>query len=184
MPPLSSSFRIPDWANPQNASVLDSPLQKAVRTLGQFIGAADPVAQVMGIAAPVEVPSGGLSTLRAYHGTRSASIIGDAIRPSTGGEFGPGIYLSQDPNMADFYASHVARGPDGPAIMPVDVQLKNPFRVTKTDWIKMTQRSTPSQVQKRLQAMGYDGIVGVGLTGQEQIVAFHPSQVASPFKKQ
>jgi len=114
--------------------------------------------------------------MRAYHGTRSASLI-EKLKPSTGGEYGPGIYLSQDPNMADFFATHVAKGPEGPSIIPVDVHLKNPFRVNKTDWIKMTEKSTPSQVQKRLQAKGYDGIIGVGLTGQEQVVAFSPEQV-------
>jgi GNAT superfamily N-acetyltransferase len=54
MPPVP--FRIPSWADPANASVLDSPLQKAARTLGQFIGAADPQAQAMAIAAPLETP--------------------------------------------------------------------------------------------------------------------------------
>jgi hypothetical protein len=54
MPPVP--FRIPQWADPNNASVLDSPLQKAVRTLGQFMGATDPQAQVMAIATPIELP--------------------------------------------------------------------------------------------------------------------------------
>lgn len=179
MPPVA--FRTPSWSDPNQASVLDPWYTKAARTIGQFMGANDPQAQAMGLAAPLEVP--GYQTLRAFHGTRSASVIGDTLRPSTGGEFGPGIYLSRDPNTADFYASHVARGPDGPTIMPVDVKLQNPFRVSKTDWIKMTERSTPMQVQKRLQARGYDGIIGVGLTGHEQIVAFSPEQVTPAFKK-
>jgi hypothetical protein len=125
--------------------------------------------------APVEAQTQS-DAVRAYHGTRSASQM-DSIRASTGGEFGPGIYLTKDPGTAEFFATHVARGPDGPSIVPVDVTLKNPFRVSKTDWIKMTERSTPSTVQKRLMAKGYDGIIGTGLTGQEQIVAFDPKQV-------
>lgn len=123
--------------------------------------------------------------LRLYHGTRSASMIGThGLRPSGGGEFGPGIYLSADPGTAHFYAQHGGSGPDAPAIVPVHAALKNPFRVSKTDWIKMTQRSTPRTVQKRLQAKGHDGIIGVGLNGHdEQVVVWHPEQVRSSILK-
>ena len=54
MPPVP--FKVPAWADPNNASVLDSPLQKAARTLGGMFGAADPQAQVMAIATPLELP--------------------------------------------------------------------------------------------------------------------------------
>ena len=59
-PGLGKGVRIPDWADPANASVLDSPGAKAMRMAGGIIGAADPVAQVMGAAptASVELPSG------------------------------------------------------------------------------------------------------------------------------
>lgn len=115
-----------------------------------------------------------------YHGTRSGSRI-EALRPSTGGEFGPGIYLARRPETADFYATSVAHGPDGPSVLPLYASIKNPYRVEKTAWIKLTERSTPSQVVKRLRKKGYDGIIGVGLTGEEQVVAWDAEQVRSAF---
>ncbi len=76
MPTPVVPYRIPDWANPANASVLDSWAQKAIRTLGGLAGAADPVSQVMGLAAtPIDVPMANLAeglgakTLKAYHGS-------------------------------------------------------------------------------------------------------------------
>jgi hypothetical protein len=90
--------------------------------------------------------------MRLYHGTRHAGI--ETLRPSTGGEFGPGIYLTADEGTARFYAHHVARGPDAPTILTVDADIKNPFRVRKVDWIKMTERSSPSTVVKRLKKKG------------------------------
>ncbi len=58
MPTPVVPYRIPDWVNPANASVLDSWAQKAIRTLGGLAGVADPVSQVMGLAAaPVDMPA-------------------------------------------------------------------------------------------------------------------------------
>lgn len=115
----------------------------------------------------------------AFHGTRSAdTILANGLRPSTGGEFGPGIYLTQNVGAAAFYAEHVARGPGAPEILELNVVLKNPYRVAKTDWIKLTQRSTPMTVQRRLIKQGYDSIIGIGINGHdEQIVAWYPEQI-------
>ncbi len=115
-----------------------------------------------------------------YHGTRYGR---GELRPSTGGEFGPGIYLTADEGTANFYATHVARGPDGPSIRPVYVTMRNPYRVLKTDWIKATERRTPKSVVMSLMKKGYDGIIGIGINGHsEQIVAWSPDQVRSVFQ--
>lgn len=112
-----------------------------------------------------------------YHGTRSRI---ETLRPSTGGEFGPGIYLTSDEGTANFYATHVARGPDGPSIMPVYVSMKNPFRVAKTDWIMLTTHRTPRTVARGLMKKGHDGIIGIGINGHSfQIVAWREEQVRS-----
>ncbi len=108
----------------------------------------------------------------AYHGTRSlTAILASGLRVSGSGEFGPGIYLAPRPETASFYALYVARGPDEPVILAARVVLVNPFRVDKLDWLRMTARSTPRTVQQRLIKRGHDGLVGAGLTGEEQIVA-------------
>ena len=64
MPPVG--FRIPAWADPANASVFDSGLTRAARTIGQFLGVNDPQSQIMAVAAPIEVPGG--RTMGAIHG--------------------------------------------------------------------------------------------------------------------
>ena len=112
-----------------------------------------------------------------FHGTRDAGIT--RLRPSTGGEFGPGIYLTSFGPTAQFYAQHVARGPDAPAVLRVRTSVSRPFEVTKSSWVKMTERSSPSAVQKRLRAKGYDSIVGIANNGYEwQLVVFDPESVA------
>lgn len=110
-----------------------------------------------------------------YHGTRHASI--EQLRPSTGGEFGPGIYLSANPDTARFYATSVARGPDPPTILEVEADIRNPVRIEKTEWIRKTAHRTPSAVRRALERKGHDAIVGVGLAGDEQIVVFDPAAV-------
>lgn len=166
--------------------------QAPVENIGALLGAAMPLAgglrglragQLAEEAATAGKTIGtlesGMSDSRLFHGTRNAF---SDFKASKGGEFGPGVYLTKNPDTAHFYAEHVARGPNGPTIMPVTAELKNPFRVSKTDWIKMTERSTPSTVQKRLMAKGHDGIVGVGINGvDEQIVVFDPANVRSVF---
>lgn len=60
MPATIKDIR-PDWVKPENASVLDSPVTKAIRILAGLVGAGDPQAPVMGMMAPMEAgPSGGL----------------------------------------------------------------------------------------------------------------------------
>lgn len=106
---------------------------------------------------------------RLFHGTKHAHVA--TLTPSTGGEFGPGIYLTADPNTARFFAGN-ARGPDAPTVLEVVADIRNPFRIAKVDWIKKTAHRTPSAVQRALKKKGHDAIIGVGLTGSEQIVVF------------
>ena len=71
-----------------------------------------------------------------FHGTRSASLIEKSgFRSSSGGEFGPGIYLSDFAPTAEFYALRVARGPEEPSIVKCSVSMSRPFVIAKTDWI-------------------------------------------------
>lgn len=115
--------------------------------------------------------------MRLYHGTRHELSL---LRPSTGGEFGPGIYLTANPNTAWFYANSVARGPAEPRVYTVGVTLRNPVRITKTEWIRKTENRTPSAVQRALLRKGHDAIIGIGLNGHdEQIVVIDPSTVVN-----
>lgn len=117
--------------------------------------------------------------MRVYHGTRKASLIlAGGFTPSTGGEFGPGVYLTERIESARFWASASARGPEEPTIVEAEVDLKNPKRIDKVEWIRLTQSSTPSAVQRRWIKKGHDGILGVGLNGLDvQVVAFDPASI-------
>ena len=78
---------------------------------------------------------------RVFHGTRNASeILESGFRPSTGGEFGPGIYFTENPHTAAFYALRVARGSEEPRILVADVGLNHPFVVKKIVWLRMTEK--------------------------------------------
>lgn len=111
-----------------------------------------------------------------FHGSRHAQL--KSLRASTGGEFGPGVYLTSFEPTAQFYANHVARGPDAPTIYRVRVSVQKPYVVTKSDWVKKTERSSPGTIVKRLQKQGYDCTVGVANNGYEwQLVVFDTANV-------
>lgn len=115
-----------------------------------------------------------------YHGTRRArTILREGFHASGSGEFGPGIYLSEDPGTAAFYALRVASGPEPPTVLRAVVTLHKPFVVRKVDWIELTARRTPRTVQRRLRREGYDGILGGELVDyRRQIIAFEPRAIA------
>jgi Poly(ADP-ribose) polymerase catalytic domain len=120
----------------------------------------------------------------AYHGTRRAStILAQGFLPSTGGEFGPGIYFSENPDTAAYYALHVARGDEEPMILTTTVDVSRFFEIRKVDWIQRTQRRTPRTVQAELRRRGYTGIIGIAINEYErQIVAFDTSSIVGPVR--
>jgi len=110
-----------------------------------------------------------------FHGTRTKLT---SLRPSPSGEFGPGVYLTSYRPTAQFYAQHVARGTAEPHIVEVTVSVHRPFIVRKVDWLKMTERSTPRTVQKRVMKKGFDCIIGIAINDSEwQLVVFDATQV-------
>lgn len=117
--------------------------------------------------------------MKLFHGTRSAGdIFASGFEASPGGEFGPGVYLTERPEAARFWASICGRGSGRPTVVEVEASLANPRRVSKLEWIKLTERSTPRAVQRRWMKAGHDGILGVGINGIDvQVVAFDASAV-------
>jgi len=117
--------------------------------------------------------------VQVFHGTRSAAlIIMHGFQPSQGGEFGPGIYFSENPDTAAFYALHVARGAEPPMILTTTVDVDRFYTIRKVDWIERTVKRTPRTVQNALMRQGYRGIIGIALNDYErQIVAFDASTV-------
>ena len=112
-----------------------------------------------------------------FHGTGAEF---DSMEPSRSGEFGPGVYLADTRGMADFFGGRSLPRGEKPRIIEAYLRMEKPFEVTKQRWIEMTANRTPREVQKRLKAQGYDGIIGIGINGADrQYVAFDPTQIKS-----
>jgi hypothetical protein len=105
-----------------------------------------------------------------YHGTKGNIT---QFEPSRGGEYGSGIYLTDNPNAAHGYADRAERGGEAPNIMPVYVSMKNPYIAKNRDEVRALGPT-------KLKAMGYDGIIA-GKTGgyDRQYVVFSPEQIKS-----
>ncbi len=139
----------------------------------QFVDAQAHAAHMLSTKSVLKIVDGPL-----FHGTRRATLIKkNGFAPSTGGEFGPGIYLTAFAPTAEFYALRVASGPEPPAVITCRASIINPFVITKTDWIALTANKTPRTIQRHLVNRGHDGLVGLGLTGDPQVIVFAPEQV-------
>lgn len=101
-----------------------------------------------------------------YHGTKSD--VAD-FRPSSGGEYGRGIYFTDDPNTAAKYAAF-AEGEGGDNVVPAYLKMTRPLEVSSRDMVR-------AMGSKKIMAQGYDGIIGVSPTGERQYVVFDPAQV-------
>lgn len=110
--------------------------------------------------------------LQVYHGTK-ADI--EAFVPSRGGEYGSGIYLTADEGAAGMYADR-AGGEGGQNVMPVYVQMRNPYMAKSREKVRALG-------VKKLKNQGYDGIIATGPTGEKQYVAFDPTQIKSVFNR-
>lgn len=117
MPPVS--VRIPSWADPQNASVLDNWWERTARTLGGMLGAADPASQAMAIGAPVELPGGAGGpgqrllgkAIKAYHGSPhdfDQFSLGKIGTGEGGQAYGYGLYFAENPAVAKQYREALA----------------------------------------------------------------------------
>ena len=156
-----TTVRIPAWADPQQASVLDPWWKRTARMLGQVLGANDPQAQAMGIAAPLEIPSG--QTVRAFHGSPRDFQNFDMAQAGTvtdPGLLGKGAYFSTDRNVAAQF----------PRQYQAELGISNPLQVEMTKWgqdkkqivksaLGLSHDATAAEITKAAQARGYDSVV-------------------------
>jgi hypothetical protein len=105
----------PAWLKPENASVTESPLVTALRHVANFLGANSPEAQMMTIAAPMEIggeAAGGIvgqiqKFIKAYHGSPHDFPAFSAEKIGTGEgaqAYGHGLYFAENPAVAQDYA--------------------------------------------------------------------------------
>lgn len=112
MPDVPRSYVIPAWADPQQASVTDSNLTKALRWIGSVIGADSPTAQAIATLTPMDVGEGGgvigaiQRFIKAYHGSPYSFEQFSSAHTGTGEgtqAFGPGLYFAENPQVAASY---------------------------------------------------------------------------------
>lgn len=107
-----------------------------------------------------------------YHGTSKEF---NTFQSSKGGEYGSGIYFANNKDTASFFGS---RFTEKPVIIKAYLNMKNPYRINKTEYISKTQNITPNTLKNRLIKQGYDGIIGTGISGvDKQYIVFESNQV-------
>ena len=103
-----------------------------------------------------------------YHGTKANFT---EFERSRGGEFGSGMYFSENIDSAKMFGSF-QKGDSEIVTMPVYLSLKNPLITS--------DRNVPRGAGiKSLIKKGYDGVIGTTPNGQKQYVAFKPEQIKS-----
>ena len=103
-----------------------------------------------------------------YHGTKSD--ISEFI-PSRGGEYGSGIYLTNDEGAAWMYADR-ATGDVGQNVTAVYASIQKPL-------ITRDREVARSVGMKKMKSQGYDGIIAESPMGERQYIAFDPTQIKS-----
>ena len=128
-----------------------------------------------------------------YHGTQADF---STFRTTKTGEFGPGIYATDNPDeAADYAGTHPFSG-KGPSVMPIYIRMKNPFIVgnhADEFWTKFSGK-TDEDALFNVMAAGHDGVIfkrpysfydektkQIVKTGQDHThyVAFSPNQIKS-----
>lgn len=124
-----------------------------------------------------------------YHGTQDDVDYFDlahANRKDTGWA-GEGVYLTNQPIVANAYAQMKRGGGVGANVMPVYASLRNPYIVSDPIQVKAELRAggKPAAIEftENLQANGYDGVILQYPGGVQEIVAFEPGQVKSVFNR-
>ena len=103
-----------------------------------------------------------------YHGTKANFT---EFERSRGGEFGSGMYFSENIDSAKMFGSF-QKGDSEIVTMPVYLSLKNPLITS--------DRNVPRGAGiKSLIKKGYDGVIGTTPNGQKQYVAFKSEQIKS-----
>lgn len=121
-----------------------------------------------------------------YHGTPSDEDFSE-FKPTRIGEFGPAIYFSSSKEDAgDYsYAPRLRQTDVAPRIIPVHLNIKNPFTKGVDAFWKTfgKENETDAMAIERAKQAGYDGIIEPkkdwkGRT-HNHFIAFHPHQIKS-----
>ena len=132
----------------------------------------------------VASPSGRVALKRFFHGTR-ADI--DAFDLNHGGRkdhgwLGTGVYLTDNPVLAEAYAEHKgSRAEGGQNIMPLAIRLQNPFIADKALKQKLqgASREDADRVTAAMRSLGHDGVILKLAPDAHEVLVFNPADVRS-----
>jgi hypothetical protein len=112
---------------------------------------------------------------RLYHATGDDFKAFAAEKTDPRSKFGEGIYMTPNTNKANFFANIRTKQGKNAQVMPVYSSVKNPYEIQGVQNIPMNGIDT-----KKLQALGYDGVMYRDEAGVlQEVVAFKPTQVKS-----
>lgn len=177
MPDVPRSYVIPSWADPQQASVTDSNLTKALRWIGSVIGADSPTAQALATLTPMDTGEGGgvigavQRFIKAYHGSPydfsqfSSSQIGTGEGAQL---YGHGLYFAENPKTAGTYRVPGTSVPAGWGAVGTAVGTASPKAGVPV--LANPTGEIPSPVLDELKAVNYLGFdtAGQALTAMRQ----------------
>ncbi len=122
-----------------------------------------------------------------YHGTRDIIEAFDLNHPNRkdNGWLGRGVYLTDDPEAANTYATYLKKGDAYPNIMPVYAAVKNPYiaDISVKTLLKDASQEYIDNYTNSLKMKGYDGVVLIYPNNVREIVAFDPAQIKSAFNR-
>lgn len=113
-----------------------------------------------------------------YHGTRDIIEKFDINHPNRKdtGWLGDGAYFTNSPVMASIYAEQ-KRGPVGPNVVPVYLNITNPYMATRAEKLALKGKSKEEITAwtNDLKDKGYDGVMLEWSDGTNEVVAFDPA---------
>jgi len=118
-----------------------------------------------------------------FHGTGDNIDRFDLNNPNRKdtGYLGTGVYLTDEPFIANTYANLKQRNKTGANVLPLYARLENPFYATMEDKTRMRNggRKAADAFTAELKAKGHDGVILEARGGGREIVVFDPAAVKS-----
>lgn len=120
-----------------------------------------------------------------YHGTKGSIEPGfDLNHPERkdNGWLGRAVYVTDDPMLANAYADK-KRGGDGANVLPLAINISNPFYATTREKQSLRYRSQAGvdAWTNNLRALGHDSVILTYPDGTAEIAVFDPASVRSIF---
>ncbi len=118
-----------------------------------------------------------------YHGTKDTVTAFDLDHPNRkdAGWLGTGVYMTNDPKLANMYAKMKKGGYEDGKVMELYARLENPYMATMEDKQRLRGlgREGADAFTEELKAQGHDGAILTYPDGTQEVVVFDPAAVKS-----